>query len=234
MKIKLAKIKNLVYEKDNYINTNYTGLAKLIYFFNHKLLELGFSKKIYNKHIIEIGGGAQPHIHYMDIKNISSYTIVDSIKYKKNILLLKKKYKNIKFNFLDYRKKIKKKNYTRLIASHTFEHMNNFEKDFINLMKCLNRRSLISIALPCDPGILWRLLQLIYYYKQKKNYGWRSMREKDLSHARDHCTPVQNITKILNYYFFNIKKFYFPFLVPSINLNIFLILQLKLKNIVLK
>ena len=45
MKIKLAKIKNLVYEKDNYINTNYTGLAKLIYFFNHKLLELGFSKK---------------------------------------------------------------------------------------------------------------------------------------------------------------------------------------------
>ena len=60
------------------------------------------------------------------------------------------------------------------------------------------------------------------------------MREKDLSHARDHCTPVQNITKILNYYFFKIKKYYFPLLIPSINLNIFLILQLKLKNIVLK
>ena len=45
MKVKIAKIKNIVYEKDNYINTNYTGLAKLIYYFNHKLLEFGFSKK---------------------------------------------------------------------------------------------------------------------------------------------------------------------------------------------
>ena len=35
MKVKIAKIKNIVYEKDNYINTNYTGLAKLIYYFNH-------------------------------------------------------------------------------------------------------------------------------------------------------------------------------------------------------
>ena len=67
MKVKIAKIKNIVYEKDNYINTNYTGLAKFIYYFNHKLLEFGFSKKIYNKHIIEIGGGAQPHIHYMNL-----------------------------------------------------------------------------------------------------------------------------------------------------------------------
>ena len=48
MKVKIAKIKNIVYEKDNYINTNYTGLAKFIYYFNHKLLEFGFSKKIYN------------------------------------------------------------------------------------------------------------------------------------------------------------------------------------------
>ena len=75
MKVKIAKIKNIVYEKDNYINTNYTGLAKFIYYFNHKLLEFGFSKKIYNKHIIEIGGGAQPHIHYMDLKYVKSYTI---------------------------------------------------------------------------------------------------------------------------------------------------------------
>ena len=232
MKVKIAKIKNIVYEKDNYINTNYTGLAKLIYYFNHKLLEFGFSKKIYNKHIIEIGGGAQPHIHYMDLRYVKSYTIVDSPKYKSNLKNLKKKYKNIQFYFLDYRKKIKKKNYSRLIASHTLEHINEFEKNFINLIKCLNFKSIISIALPCDPGITWRLLQFIYYFKQKKFYGWKNMREKDLSHARDHCTPVQNITKILNYYFSKSKKYYFPLLIPSINLNIFLIIQINLKDFI--
>ena len=99
MKVKIAKIKNIVYEKDNYINTNYTGLAKLIYYFNHKLLEFGFSKKIYNKHIIEIGGGAQPHIHYMNLKYVKSYTIVDSPKYKSNLKDLKKNTKVFNFIF---------------------------------------------------------------------------------------------------------------------------------------
>ena len=105
MKVKIAKIKNIVYEKDNYINTNYTGLAKFIYYFNHKLLEFGFSKKIYNKHIIEIGGGAQPHIHYMDLKYVKSYTIVDSPKYKSNLKNLKKKIKKNSILFFRLQKK---------------------------------------------------------------------------------------------------------------------------------
>ena len=33
--------------------------------------------KKFNEHIIEIGGGAEPHIKYMDTKNIKTYTIVD-------------------------------------------------------------------------------------------------------------------------------------------------------------
>ena len=37
--------------------------------------------------------------------------------------------------------------------------------------------------------------QYLYYFKQKKTYGWKNFKEKDLSHSRDHCTPVQNIQK---------------------------------------
>tara|TARA_B100001741_G_C16447015_1_gene548511 strand:- start:213 stop:911 length:699 start_codon:yes stop_codon:yes gene_type:complete len=231
MNIKLAKIQNKIYKKDNYLKTNYTGLAKILYYFNHKLLEFGYIHK-YNEHIVEVGGGAEPHINYMDVKNIKSYTIVDSIKYKKKINNLKKKYKKTKFYFIDYRKKLKKRKYTRLISSHTFEHFNNFEKNFINLLNCLKKDSIISIALPCDPGMFWRVLQYLYYFKQKKYYGWKSIKEKDLSHSRDHCTPVQNIEKIINFYFKKKKKYYFPLFFPSINLNIFLIIQLKLNNFI--
>ena len=48
-----------------------------------------FVNKKYNKHIIEIGGGAHSHIEYMDIKNIKTYTIVDSLSFKKKIHQLK-------------------------------------------------------------------------------------------------------------------------------------------------
>lgn len=229
-KFHLAKINNSVYKKDNYLETNYRGLAKILYYFNHKILEIGVQKR-YNKYLIEIGGGAKPHIHYMDVENIREYTIVDHIKYKKKILKFSKKYKKISFKFINYKKlKLPRKKYTRLIASHSFEHFNDFEKNFLKLLPSLKFDSILSIALPCDPGIMWRLLQYLYYFKQKKTYGWKTFKEKDLSHSRDHCTPVQNIQKVINYYFKSSKKYFFPFLFSSINLNIFLIIQTKMKN----
>ena len=149
-KFSVAKIHNNVYKKNNYLETNYKGLAKILYYFNHKILEIGVKKK-YNKYLIEIGGGAKPHLNYMDIKSIKEYTIVDDIKYKKSILKLSKKYKKISFKFINYKRfKLSKKKYTRLIASHSFEHFNNFEKNFLKLLPSLKFDSILSIALPCD------------------------------------------------------------------------------------
>jgi len=109
-KFSVAKIHNNVYKKNNYLETNYKGLAKILYYFNHKILEIGVKKK-YNKYLIEIGGGAKPHLNYMDTKSIKEYTIVDDIKYKKSILELSKKYKKISFKFINYKRfKLSKKN----------------------------------------------------------------------------------------------------------------------------
>ena len=78
---KIAKISSNIYSKNNYSNTNYTGLAKFLYYFNHKILSLRVDNN-YNNHIIEIGGGAKPHINFMDISYVKEYTIVDDLKYK--------------------------------------------------------------------------------------------------------------------------------------------------------
>lgn len=229
-KFLIAKINNNVYKKNNYLETNYKGLAKILYYFNHKILDIGVEKK-YNKYLIEIGGGAKPHLNYMDAKSIKEYTIVDDIKYKKGILELSKEYKKISFKFINYKKlNLPKKKYTRLIASHSFEHFKEFEKNFLKLLPSLKINSILSIALPCDPGITWRLLQYLYYFKQKKTYGWKNFKEKDLSHSRDHITPVQNIQKVIDYYFRKKKNYFFPFILSSINLNIFLIIQTKMKD----
>ena len=229
---KKAKINKNIYNNNNYNKATYTGISKILYIINHKLLDFGINK-IYNEHVLEIGGGAEPHIKYMDLSKIKSYTIIDDKFFKKTFLKLKKKHKNIKFNFIDY-KKIKfykpKVKFTRMIASHSFEHFIYFEDDFLKLLYLLKKKSIISIALPCDPGLIWRSLQFISYFKQKKYYGWKSISEKDLDDARDHVTPTQNILKILNYYFSSLKKTFFPFFLPIIELNIFLIIQLRLSN----
>ena len=96
-----------------------------------------------------------------------------------------------------------------MIASHSFEHFEKFEVNFLKLLKLMKKDSAISIALPCDPGLTWRLLQYISYFNQKKIYNWTNFKEKDLDDARDHITPVQNILKIINYYFKSFKKILF-------------------------
>ena len=186
-----------------------------------------------NKHIIEIGGGAVPHIDYMNKRQIKTYTIVDSLFFKSKILSLNNKYKKIKFYFINYKdlKSIsKRKKFTRLIASHSFEHFQFFEKDFLKILKFLHKDAILSVALPCDPGLTWRFLQYFSYLNQKKVYSWENMREKDLDDTRDHLTSVQNILKVINFYFKNVKKIFFPLILPIIEFNIFLILQIKLSN----
>lgn len=231
-KFKKAKLPNSVYKNNNYLKVTYSGISKLLYYFNHKLLDLNIPE-FYNEHIIEIGGGAEQHLKYMKSKKIKSYTVVDSKIFKNKVLNLNKKYQNIEVKFLDYKKinvldnKLK---YSRLIASHSFEHFENFENNFLKLMPMMKKKSILSIGLPCDPGISWRFLQFISYFNQKRLYEWGSLREKDLDDARDHVISAQNILKIIRFYFFKIKKIYFPFLIPIIEINIFLILQVKMRH----
>ncbi len=231
-KFKKAKLTDEIYKNNNYLKVTYSGISKLLYFFNHKLLDLNVPD-FYNEHIIEIGGGAVDHLKYMNSKSIKTYTIVDSNIFKKKVIKLSYKYKNIKIKFLNYKKinilKNKSK-YSRLIASHSFEHFENFERDFLKLMPIMKKKSILSIALPCDPGMSWRLLQFMSYFNQKKLYKWNNLREKDLDDTRDHLTSVQSILKVLRYYFLNFNKLFFPFFIPIIEINIFLILQIKMNN----
>ena len=166
---KKAKLPNNIYQNNNYQKATYTGLSKVLYYLNHKLLDFRVDK-INNKHILEVGGGARPHIYYMDTSQIKTYTILDDKIFKNEVKKLKKKYKKIKFNFIDHKKlkqsKIKIK-YSRLISSHTFEHFRYFEDDFIKLINMIDSKAIISIAIPCDPGLVWRFLQYISFLNKK-------------------------------------------------------------------
>lgn len=229
--------------KDPYINygkpyERFFYKTKLINIFmsiNHFLLDIGVSDK-QNKKIVEIGGGPKAHIEFFSkkqVKFVDSYIIIDDKKYRNNISILKKKYADVKFEFIDFNNhsKIKKiRNCTRLISSHTYEHILNFEDVFIDHLKLLKPEAIISIALPCDPGFFWSILQNIAYPFQKFIFGWKSRKEKRLSEARDHVNPIQNIVKIINYYFQKKKTIYFPLILPVVDLNFIYVAQLKKKN----
>ena len=118
----------------------------------------------------------------------------------------------------------------RLISSHTYEHILNFEDVFIDHLKLLKPEQLFLSLYPAILDFFGLFYKNIAYPFQKFIFGWKSRKEKRLSEARDHVNPIQNIVKIINYYFQKKKTIYFPLILPVVYLNFIYVAQLKKKN----
>jgi len=204
----------------------------------HKLLEFSYlnvrSGKTNNIRILEIGGGAMPHLEWVrDRENIEEYMISDSAS-----VLFDNKIINEFVSVHEYDKdvnlqKLSKNNYDRIIAAQVWGHVNEPEKMLLRWIDLLNKDGVLSISIPCDPGILWRTGQKVAARKFMKLYGV-SFEEYDILMSREHINPAQRLMKIINYYFDIKKVVYFPLLVPSINLNLFAIITVTKKNFISK
>lgn len=210
-----------------YENYLYTGIQGLIMKLNHKHLSKNIDKKV-NRLILEIGGGAKPHNSIVNLNGINEYWISDT----KSVIEDNKENYSSSYNFhyidedLEYKNLIKsKKKFTRIIVSHVWEHLPNpelFLKKWINL---LDDNGQIDIVIPCDPGWLFRIGQLIGRNKAKNNYKI-SKQEIDLILTREHINSSQNLIRIMRYYSDSKPKF-FPLLIPVVDFNLFVFFRVK-------
>lgn len=78
---------------------------------------------------------------------------------------------------------------------------------------------MLSIGLPCDPGLAWRLGQRLSARKFMKLYGG-TFADYDLHMAHEHVNAAQRLLKIFRYYFPRAQERFFPFPLVEINLLI--------------
>jgi phosphatidylethanolamine/phosphatidyl-N-methylethanolamine N-methyltransferase len=203
----------------------YKGLTGIFLNYNHKIIN-NYSKKKTFKIVMEFGGAGKPHWNWMDknkLKNIDKYILVDDKFYLSKIKIPKflspKKVIKIDYRQFDrinkYRNKV-----DRIIASHVLEHIPDPESALINWMNLLSKRGSMCIALPCDPGWLYRLGQILSMNKACRLYKIKPL-EKDLWQSREHINALQRLIYIFNYYFKKRKTLWFPFLLPITNINLF-------------
>ena len=196
----------------------------------HKGLEIdniGLGK---NSSILEIGAGSSPHINYLN-HDFKRYYFLESShfalgylkkKFKKNKKVLFKFYTNNKIPF-------KKNSFDRIIISHVLEHIPDPENYLSQMFTLLKKNGLISIALPNDPGILWRLGRyFLKVFKVKKVLGI-SENEYNYMIATEHINSIFNLISIIKYKFGNniIDEKYLPFKIKSLDLNLFYNVTLK-------
>jgi len=109
--------------------------------------------------------------------------------------------------------------FDRLIATHVLEHLPRPHEVLREWARVVRPGGVISIVLPCDPGIAWRLGRSLGPRRKFQALGI----DYDYWMAREHINPVNNLVSLIRYYFADVREGWFPLRIPSIDANLFYI-----------
>ena len=196
----------------------YTGLLGYAMRYSHRQLEKFVGKKKYSK-VLEIGAGSAPHIDYLK-HDYDEYFIAET---SSHALEFYKGMKNIKAHSYDgINLPFNSNFFDRIIISHCLEHINNPEKFLFEMMSKLKNGGVLSISLPTDPGLLWRIGKIFTkYYTAKRTYKISS-NEYDYLLATEHINSIFNLISLIRYNFRNqIEENFLPFKIKFVDVNLF-------------
>ena len=219
-----------MYKKDAFkkldakYNTHlYTGLLGYAMRYSHRQLEKFNGKKKYSK-VLEIGAGSIPHIDYLKHEH-DEYFIAET---SSSALEFYKRMKNVKvYSYDGVNLPFEDNLFDRIIISQCLEHVNEPEKFLFEMMSKLKKDGVLSISLPTDPGLLWRLGRLfIKYFIVNRTYNV-SKEEYEYINATEHINSIFTLINLIRYNFKNqIEEHCLPLRIKLIDANLFYIVHI--------
>lgn len=105
-------------------------------------------------------------------------------------------------------------------------HVNNPEAVFSELWRVTKPGGKIVVAMPCDPGMINRLVKTVITYPGMRKAG---ITDPKLVYAREHKNGIGNLLAFAKDCFSQdqLKIKYFPFRLPSWNLNLLAIIHVR-------
>lgn len=186
---------------------------------SHCLLESAFSSMDSFDTVLEIGAGLGQHISFVK-HQYQTYKMVDAN--EEVVELLKKRSLTKAEAYLCSKESVqlpfKDCSIDRLIAAHVLEHLHHPEQVLREWDRVLKPNGVMSILLPCDPGVAWRMGRFISARSRAHQNG---LQEYDLFMALEHVNAINNLRAILKYYFPQLKEKWWPFYIPSMDINLF-------------
>lgn len=209
-----------------YQNQNYdAGLAGYFLRKSHIWSEQSFDKNVHFNKVLEVGAGTCEHVKHIK-HSFDEYLITDlhpqinSIKLPSNVDGKGK----IHFSQEDASKlSFKNESFDRVIAAHVLEHLCRPYEVLREWMRVLKPSGVMTLVLPCDPGLLWRLGR---YAVARKKFIKAGV-EYDYWQAREHVNPINNLVSFIRYYFPGVEEKWLPCRAPLIDINLFYIVHVR-------
>lgn len=107
--------------------------------------------------------------------------------------------------------------FDRIVAVHVLEHLPDLPRAIDQMHRVLKPGGLLSIVIPCDPGLAYRVASRIageHMFRKwyKMPYRWLLRRE--------HINSPREIIGLLNQRFSRVNRQYFPLPIPVTTINL--------------
>lgn len=193
---------------------------------SHAALEATLPKIGASNRILEVGAGTGHHFKY--VNKVDKYVMTDG-----NDAMLQiaaEKFRNaVSSGDLVIEKQdatrltYAENSFDRLIATHVLEHLPNPVAVLSEWNRVVRPGGIISIVLPCDPGLLWRLGR---HLGPRKNARSRGI-PYDYLQAAEHINSIFNLVVFIRHHFKVVHESWYPFRLPLPDLNLFYICHLE-------
>lgn len=205
-----------------YESTNYdSGLAARLLSKSHTWCEQAFGPNRHFSRVLEVGAGTGIHLNAVR-HSFDEYVMTDLNPPMLNQVPLERASKRGKIvaqqedatslSFPDA-------SFDRVIATHVLEHLPNPHRVLREWIRVLKPGGTLSVVLPCDPGLAWRLGRHMGPRRKFEALGI----DYDYWMAREHVNSITNLTAFMRFYFPDMRERWYPLRVPLSDVNLFYI-----------
>jgi phosphatidylethanolamine/phosphatidyl-N-methylethanolamine N-methyltransferase len=193
------------YERNNYADKT---LSARILSGTHTLIEKDFPSSVFFKDVIEVGAGSGAHLRAVRHK-FDNYVMCDaSIEILQTVQISEDLSGKVETHQADAAAlPYPDDSFDRLIATYVLEHLARPQEVLQEWARVVRPGGILSIVLPCDPSLLWRLGRF---------FGPRKAGEKaglpyDYYMAVEHINPIHNLEIIIDAIFPEKRVRWWPF-----------------------
>jgi phosphatidylethanolamine/phosphatidyl-N-methylethanolamine N-methyltransferase len=187
----------------------------------HRLLEKGFSNLNAPK-ILEVGGNIGEHIEFVD-STFESYTLTD---YRDTEF--KSQNDKIQFQVANVQSlPFKNDTFSRSISTCLLHHVDDPKKALEEMRRVTAQHGLISILVPCDPGLAYRFAKRIGPSRKWRAAGITNPNYYHYAQHRNHFPGIESTIQEV-FRLDNIQRHFWPFGFKSWNINLFTVYQIRI------
>lgn len=183
----------------------------------HWLLEKSFGPDVHFDRVLEVGAGTGFHLEQVK-HTFNEYLMTDiSADLLDKARVRHANRKNVGYDIQDATAlKYPDNSFDRLISVYNLEHLPQPHRVLREWRRILKPGGVLSISIPLDGGIAWRLGR---YLTTRRTFAREGL---DLNYiiAREHVNPSYNLISLIRHYFSDVRETYFPLRIPMVDLNL--------------